>query len=142
MVDLLIFNPWWESPERIESDRSIVEYQEPKLRWQPKIRQQFKLTQDVVYTLRGPRQVRKTTLIKMIARELLRDGVAPQAIFYYSCDLISRAEELFEVVRQYQQFSEPLKFKRRYVLIDEISLVSNWQNAIKQAIRHIFTIIF
>ncbi len=134
MVDLLIFNPWWEFPERIESDRSIVEYQESKLRWQPKIREEFKLTQDAVYTLRGPRQVGKTTLIKMIAKELLRDGVAPRAIFYYSCDLISRAEELFEVVRQYQGFSEPLKFKRRYVFIDEISLVSNWQNAIKQAI--------
>ena len=78
MVDLLIFNPWWESPERIESDRSIVEYQESKLQWQPKIREEFKLTQDVVYTLRGPRQVGKTTLIKMIARELLRDGVAPR----------------------------------------------------------------
>jgi len=41
MVDLLIFNPWWESPERIESDRSIVEYQESKLRWQPKIRSDY-----------------------------------------------------------------------------------------------------
>ena len=134
MVDLLIFNPWWEASERIESDRSLVEYRESKLRWQPKIKEKFILTQDAVYTLRGPRQVGKTTLIKMIVGELLKDRVAPRAIFYYSCDLISKAEELFQVIQQYQEFSQPLQFKRRYVFIDEISLVPDWQNAIKQVI--------
>jgi len=134
MVDLLIFNPWWEAPERIESDRSIMEYRESNLRWQPKIKEEFILTQDAVYTLRGPRQVGKTTLIKMIVDELLKDKVAPRAIFYYSCDLISKAEELFQVIKQYYEFSQPFKSKRRYVFIDEISLVPGWQNAIKQII--------
>ena len=134
MIDLLIFNPWWESAERIGSDRSIVDYRESKLQWQPKIKGEFDLTQDAVYTLRGPRQVGKTTLLKMIVNELLDKEVASRAIFYYSCDLVAKAEELFQVIRQYQEFSEPLRFKRRYVFIDEISLVPAWQNAIKQAI--------
>jgi predicted AAA+ superfamily ATPase len=134
MVDLLLFNPWWESPVRIESDRSIVDYHESKLQWQPKIKKEFNLTEDAVYTLRGPRQVGKTTLIKLIASELLHAGVAPRAIFYYSCDLISNPEELFQVIRQYQEFSEALQFERRYVFIDEISLVPDWQNAVKQVI--------
>ena len=134
MADLLIFNPWWEAPERIEADRSIVDYRESKLRWQPKIKQEFNLNLDAVYTLRGPRQVGKTTLIKMMVRELLKDGIAPKAIFYYSCDLLSNADELFQVVRQYHEFSQPLQFERRYAFIDEISLVPGWQKAIKQVI--------
>jgi predicted AAA+ superfamily ATPase len=134
MADLLVFNPWWEIPEKIESDRSIADYRESRLQWAPKVKTEFKLTQDAVYTLRGPRQVGKTTLIKLIVRELLKDGVPPRAIFYYSCDLLSKAEELFQVVRQYQEFSQPLRLERRYVFIDEISLVPDWQNAIKQVI--------
>lgn len=134
MVDLLIFNPWWEVPERIDSDRSIVDYRESKLRWQPKIKDEFKLNLDAVYSLRGPRQVGKTTVIKMIVKELLESGLPPRAIFYYACDLLASAEELFQVIRQYQEFSQPHKFKRRYVFIDEISLVHDWQYAVKQAI--------
>ena len=34
---------WWEVPERIESDLSIVDYRESKLRWQPKIKDEFEL---------------------------------------------------------------------------------------------------
>lgn len=134
MVDLLIFNPWWEVPERIELDRSIIDYRESKLRWHPKIKDQFKLNLDAVYSLRGPRQVGKTTLIKIMIKELLEGGIPPRAIFYYACDLVASAEELFQVIRQYQEFSEPQKFERKYIFIDEISLVHDWQYAVKQAI--------
>ena len=48
MVDLLLFNPWWEVPERIESDRSIVNYRESKLRWHPKVKDEFNLDLDAV----------------------------------------------------------------------------------------------
>jgi len=134
MVDLLIFNPWWDIPERIEADRSIEGYRESKLRWHPQIKDEFELNLDAVYTLRGPRQVGKTTVIKMIVKELLENGLPPQAIFYYACDLVASAGELFQVIRQYQEFSQPQKFERRYVFIDEISLVPDWQYAVKQAI--------
>ena len=58
----------------------------------------------------------------------------PRAVFYYACDLLGSAEELFQVIRQYQEFSQSHKFKRRYIFIDEISLVQDWQYAVKQAI--------
>jgi len=108
---------WWEVPERIESDLSIVDYRESKLRWQPKIKDEFELNLDAVYSLRGPRQVGKTTVIKMIVKELLEGGRPPRAIFYYACDLVASAEELFQVIQQYQEFSQPHKFERRYVFI-------------------------
>ncbi len=134
MVDLLLFNPWWEVPERIESDRSIVNYRESKLRWHPKVKDEINLDLDAVYSLRGPRQVGKTTVIKLIVKELLEKGMPPRAVFYYACDLLGSAEELFQVIRQYQEFSQSHKFKRRYIFIDEISLVQDWQYAVKQAI--------
>ena len=134
MADLLLFNPWWENPGNIELDRYISAYQQSLIQWRPDVFSKFDFNQDAVYTLRGPRQVGKTTLTKMIIRDLLKSGVSPKAIFYYSCDLIPGAEEVFQLIRQYHEFSQPLKFKRRYVFLDEISLVPNWQHAVKQVI--------
>ena len=134
MADLLLFNPWWENPGNIELDRYISAYQQSLIQWRPDVFSKFDFNQDAVYTLRGPRQVGKTTLTKMIIRDLLKSGAPPRAIFYYSCDLIPGAEEVFQLIRQYHEFSQPLKFKRRYVFLDEISLVPHWQNAVKQVI--------
>jgi len=134
MPDLLLFNPWWENPESIESDRYLSAYQQSLIQWRPNILNEFDFNQDAVYTLRGPRQVGKTTLTKLIIHNLIKSGVPPRAIFYYSCDLIPGTDEVFELLRQYHEFSQPLKFKRRYVFLDEISLVPEWQYAVKQAI--------
>ena len=134
MPDLLLFNPWWENPGSIELDRYVSAYEQSLIRWQPDVLNEFDLNQDAVYTLRGPRQVGKTTLIKLIIRNLLKSGVSPRAIFYYSCDLIPGAQETFQLIRQYQEFSQSLSFKRRYVFLDEVSLVRDWQLAVKQAI--------
>jgi predicted AAA+ superfamily ATPase len=134
MTDLLMFNPWWENPGSIELDRYISAFQQSLIQWRPDILKEFDLNKDAVYTLRGPRRVGKTTLIKVIIRDLLESGVPPRAIFYYSCDLISGADDMFQLIRQYHEFSLPLKFNRRYVFLDEISLVTDWQHAVKQAI--------
>ena len=134
MADLLLFNSWWENPGSIELDRYISAFQQSLIQWRPDILEGFDLNQDAVYTLRGPRQVGKTTLVKVIIRDLLESGVPPRAIFYYSCDLISDATEVFQIIRQYHEFSLPLKFKRRYIFLDEISLVTDWQHAVKQVI--------
>ena len=134
MADLLLFNSWWENPGSIELDRYISAFQKSFIRWRPDILGGFDLNQDAVYTLRGPRQVGKTTLVKVIIRDLLESGVPPRAIFYYSCDLILDATEVFQIIRQYHEFSLPLKFKRRYIFLDEISLVTDWQHAVKQVI--------
>ena len=134
MADLLLFSPWWENPESIKSDRHVSAYQESLIQWRPDILNEFDFGQDAVYTLRGPRQVGKTTLVKVIIRDLLKSGVSPKAIFYYSCDLIPGAKEVFQLIRQYHEFSHTLKLKRRYIFLDEISLVPDWQHAVKQAI--------
>lgn len=92
----------------------------------------FDLEKDRVYTLRGPRQVGKTTLIKLFIADLLKNGKNPLAVFYFSCDAISEHTELEEVVTQYLEYSERLASpERRYIFIDEISSLKSWERAIK-----------
>ena len=134
MPELLFFNPWWEHKEKIQQDRYVSAFERSSIKWLPGVMNEIGLDEDAVYTLRGPRQVGKTTLTKLIIKRLLDSGLDPRAVFYYSCDLVPGAAELFEVIRDYHEFSDHLGLERRYVFLDEVSLVKDWQHAIKQAI--------
>ncbi|MDH5200432.1 MAG: ATP-binding protein [Candidatus Bathyarchaeota archaeon] len=86
---------------------------------------------DNIYTLRGPRQVGKTTLLKLIIRDLIREGVNPRRIFYWTCDLIEGPKALVDLVEGFLDFTRNFADERRYVFLDEISAVKDWQRGIK-----------
>lgn len=134
MIDLERYNPWWIRSEGMEADPHWRAFRDSRLRWQPKILQKLDLQKEGVYTLRGPRQVGKTTLIKIWISQLLENQVDPRAVFYYSCDLLKDKKELFAVLEQYQNISLGREFPRRYIFLDEVTLVEDWQHAVKQAV--------
>ena len=78
---LLFHNPWWSDPVRIDSDKDIKAVEKASIKWRQGRVVHFDLEKDAIYTLRGPRQVGKTTLIKKMIRNLLKNGVEPQSIF-------------------------------------------------------------
>jgi predicted AAA+ superfamily ATPase len=118
----------------METDPQWRAFRDSRLRWQPKILQKLDLQKEGVYTLRGPRQVGKTTLIKIWISQLLENHVDPRAVFYYSCDLLNDKKELFAVLEQYQNISLNRGFKHRYIFLDEVTLIEDWQHAVKQAV--------
>jgi len=128
--DLLESNPWWTNPAAIDSDISIKDWDSSKFKWRPRLGETIQWDVDVVYVLRGPRQVGKTTLSKLKIRELLRAGIPPRTIFYWACDLVERPEKLVEIVEGYLAFSKGAT-GRRFIFLDEISSVKDWQKGIK-----------
>ena len=132
LTDLGEENPWWIDPGAIETDRHIVEWRQTKLRWMPPIINEFTLDKDAVYTLRGARQIGKTTAVKLLIRELLGRGIRPQNILFYSCDIVGDARGLYDVVREYLRHRDRGKSERTFVFLDEISSVKKWQMAIKR----------
>jgi len=132
LQQLAAMNPWWRSPQEIKQDPKIVDVSKSQLRWIPGIVDSFSLENDHIYTLRGPRQVGKTTLVKLIIKRLLLEkGVNPRSVFYYTCDGIFDHEELIDAIRTYIAFSSPTELPRSYVFVDEISSVKNWERAVK-----------
>ena len=86
----------------------------------------------MVYTLRGPRQIGKTTLIKLQIKQMLEDGVPPLHIMYYTLDLARGPEDVVDVIETYMKYAGRRRGKSRcYVFSDEISSVLNWQKGIK-----------
>jgi predicted AAA+ superfamily ATPase len=124
-------NPWWRKPEDILQDKRIVTLSKSKVCWVPRIKHSFDFDSDAVYTLRGPRQVGKTTLLKDIIKDLIDQKVPPRNIFYFTCDLIDNPKALADTIAAYLDSVRPDKKQRAYLFIDEVSSVKDWQKAIK-----------
>ena len=85
MQELQRLNPWWKNKEAIESDFHIKKIKDSSISWHPKIIAEFK---QGIYSIRGPRQIGKTTWIKLTIRELLKKN-QPEVIMYFNCDILN-----------------------------------------------------
>ncbi|MEA3557804.1 MAG: AAA family ATPase, partial [Candidatus Thermoplasmatota archaeon] len=131
--DLFDQNPWWRGRENIFHDPKVKKFDGASIKWEPRMKRCFHLEEGLVYTLRGPRQVGKTTLLKNLIRyELIKKRADPYSIFYFSSDLIDKKEELLELIALYEKIADRFGVKgRRKILIDEITNVRDWEKAIK-----------
>ncbi|AAD35701.1 conserved hypothetical protein [Thermotoga maritima MSB8] len=132
MDELYIMNPWWRDPEIINTDRHISMFENSTFKYFPEnLFKKIPLNKPGIYTIRGPRQVGKTTFLKLYIRKLLRDGVKPSNIFFFTCDAVKDRFELIETMKAYFQIFERKAGETRYLFIDEITAVEDWQKSIK-----------
>jgi len=133
ILELRRHNPWWDNALRIEEDPKIRDLEASPVKWMPRLRKYIFLEKDVVYSIRGPRQVGKTTLIKLMIRELLKTSFHLN-IMYYACDLVKDSIALKEVLETYLDWIRGQNKEKAYIFLDEISAVKDWQKTIKQFI--------
>ncbi len=131
MVELTILNPWWKGKEHIREDKHIRDLEEKEYKWQPELLTQLKLLPNNIYGLRGPRQVGKTTLIKLMIKRLLEKRIDEKSIFFWNCDELIDFRELSSVMREYLEFAKTNQIQEKYIFLDEVSRIKNWQGVIK-----------
>lgn len=121
-------NPWWQAKENIATDVQLEKLSQVKYRWYPEIIKSFNLNKDIIYTLRGSRQIGKTTLLKLLVEGLLKEN-QKENIFYFTCNNIDNYKELIEVFRAYFEWAD--NPQRKYIFIDEVTFVEEWTRALK-----------
>lgn len=131
MTDLAILNPWWKGKGHIKEDKHIKDFEEKKYKWEPCLFKETRLEPNNVFTLRGPRQVGKTTMVKLLIRDILDKGVNEKSIFFWNCDELVDFRELTSILREYLEFSKLSNIKQEYIFLDEVSRIKNWQMSIK-----------
>ena len=130
--ELYIMNPWWHSPEEIHVDRHVRAFEKSTFRYYPeKFFREIPKEKPGIYTIRGPRQIGKTTFLKLYIKKLIEDGVKPSNTLFFTCDGISDRFDLIETVRTYFQMFEGKPEEIRYIFIDEITTIENWQKSLK-----------
>ena len=128
-VELEQYNPWWLNPSTLDRHRLVKTWAESRIRHDPGPRLAFQ-HDDLVYSLRGPRRVGKTTFLMREVQNLLRT-TSPENVFYYSFEVEHDPIDVVSVLRQY--LARPRDASgRRFVFLDEISNVRGWQKAIKK----------
>lgn len=82
-----------------------------------------------IYTLGGGRQIGKTTLLKQWMQQLLAEGVNPASIAFFSGEIIDDQHTLLRLLQTH--LSEMPANSLRYLMLDEVSYIRDWDKAIK-----------
>lgn len=111
-------------------DPHLSRLKEAKYVFHPPLAENMPFSVPGIYILTGGRQIGKSTLIKMLIKNLLtKKGIPPKHIFYLPCDLIGRYQELVPIMHKI--FDETGREGSFYLFIDEITYVKDWDRAIK-----------
>lgn len=113
-------NPWWEDKARINEDEKVKE----SVTRTHKIEHLFGEENELMI---GPRQVGKTTFIKLYIKNLIEKGVDPKRTLYFSCEMLKDFNDILDIVR----FSDTMTTGKKYLFFDEVTFVNDWQRAIK-----------
>ncbi len=123
------YNPWWIN----EPDPIYEEWKSYRVKWIPRVINEFTFKPFSLHFLIGPRQVGKTTAIKILIHKLLEKWDS-KAIFYYSCDEVSDYIELGEIIDNYISYRNSWNIKSSIIILDEITFVNEWYRALKSRI--------
>ncbi|MBU4347810.1 ATP-binding protein [Candidatus Parcubacteria bacterium] len=126
---LIRYNPWWLNKSEIDQDLKITQFQQSVVKYYHPLLDKFATDKDAVYTLRGPRQTGKSTILKLLIKRLLEEKKNPRGIFFFPGDYIKDYKELYEILLVF--LNSVSKRDRKYVFIDEISFIKEWTRAIK-----------
>lgn len=91
-------NPWWRGPTAIADDVHLRQRAEARFTWIPPALEAIPLVPGSTHTLRGPRQVGKTTTLKTLLARVLERG--ERRVLYYSFDLQRESRSIVEVVQR------------------------------------------
>lgn len=127
-------NRWWVDPAAISTDRHLVRLASSPLQWKPGL--PFRFEHDAIYTLRGPRQVGKSTVLKRQVEALLSAGWSARKILYLDVELagIEHGRDLVAAIRSYLDAERPLlkpNDERMALLLDEVTRAANWAGALR-----------
>jgi hypothetical protein len=121
------YNPWWKSRP------FTVPYYRTQL-YEDLIKKQDSPEIEIIY---GPRQVGKTVLMKQIIQSLLDEARVPaHNTMYLSMDhtsISALSDELIkDVLDIFIKYVLPPESEKAYIFLDEVQVVSNWSNYLKQ----------
>jgi hypothetical protein len=114
-------NPWWRNGKAILEDEKVKRALAAGERMLVRLWDRNSI-------MIGPRQLGKTTALKYdIYLKIMKDGIDPGNILYYSFDTARDYNVISDVINTFMGATEG----KRYIYLDEVSFVPEWQRAIK-----------
>jgi uncharacterized protein len=126
-------NRWWTSGGWQASDPHLQLLATQPVRLAADFVADLDLRQPGIHILRGPRQVGKSTDLKLLVERALTGGAAPRSVVYLALDLLQgrHISELAGTVERALDLAEQRDEEHGLLLLDEVTAVGEWQTAIK-----------
>jgi uncharacterized protein len=126
-------NPWWTSAGWEADDPHLRRLQGQPVRLPSPQVEDVDLRRPAVHVLRGPRQVGKSTDLKLLVARALREGISPAGVVYLSLDLLEGqpASELVESVERALFLAGAGGELPRLILLDEVTAARRWRTSMK-----------
>lgn len=130
--EILAQNPWWRASDSWEAaDPHLRRLQAQPRRLPAPLVDELDLGAPAVHTVRGPRQVGKSTALKLLVARALQEGREPTEVIYLALDRLEG-----QPIRAFTASVERAKALARrpigtLVLLDEVTAVPSWQTAVK-----------
>jgi hypothetical protein len=124
-------NPWWKDKKLIDADEEYRKWRSYKIKWLPSLLDKVSIQPFSLNFIFGPRQVGKTTLLKLLIKKLLDKNIEPKQIFYFRCDKLANFKELDEVIKTYLEFRKENGIESSFIFLDEITFPDEWFRTIK-----------
>jgi uncharacterized protein len=128
------FNPWWTDLGWEADDLHLRRLEASPVRLATPQVDEVDIAAPAVHVLRGPRQVGKSTDLKLLVRRALRAGAEPRQIVYLSLDLLEDQPPaaLVESVNRALEIAGGGGGEGpRLILLDEVTAATRWQTAMK-----------
>jgi uncharacterized protein len=124
-------NPWWAGSDWEENDPHLVRLARQPRRLPADLVGEIDLDKAALHTLRGPRQVGKSTDLKLLARRALGKGFDRRQVLYLTLELLE-GQSLVDVAETIKRARTMARGgSPTLVLLDEVTFVDRWQTAIK-----------
>lgn len=133
LTDLQIFrfNPWWKTAAWESDDPHLRRLAENPVRLPAPQVEAIDLGNAGVHVLRGPRQVGKSTDLKLLVRRALSSGVEAGDVVYLALDVLE-GQPLPVLVESVNRALELAGGEGpRLLLLDEVTAAGRWQTAVK-----------
>ncbi len=124
-------NPWWLYTNWEKKDKHLIQWNSMKIKWVPRWLDKISLKPFSLNFVLGPRQVGKTTGIKLLIKQLIEKGVEREAIFYLSLDLVSDLKEFREILLKYKRKIAEEEIKNSYIFLDKATKLPGWDRIVK-----------
>ncbi len=120
---LFQYNPWWEEEYEL---KNVVE----RPFYQNLLKDQLQNRHIIFIT--GLRRVGKTTLMRILIKDLLANGLNPRHLLYFSADdyLLSN-RNLFEILDEYKKIHRIKNEEKIYLFLDEITYQQDYRQQLK-----------
>ena len=126
MKGLEVLNPWWCEEGWENEDKHLREWRLEEIKWVPKWINELSLKPFSLNFVIGPRQVGKTTGLKLLIKNLIERGIDPREIVYLDVGLISDLTRFREIL---------FSFKReKFIFLDEVTSLRDWHRILRGTI--------